>query len=109
LFIAHRDLNMSDAALTNTQSLTGCQYGGPNGPNPLLYTKWATAACAGVSTPVYCERFATIMSVKAGKEMIYVSSEKMDQINALDGWRPGASLATDRQFEGVTVEAGDVL
>ncbi|KAJ7691080.1 hypothetical protein B0H16DRAFT_1486806 [Mycena metata] len=103
------DLNMSDAALTNTQSLTGCQYGGPNGPNPLLYMKWATAACAGVSTPVYCERFATVMSVKAGKEMIYLSSEKMDQINALDNWRPGASLATDRQFEGVTVEAGDVI
>ncbi|KAJ7094915.1 hypothetical protein C8R43DRAFT_1141783 [Mycena crocata] len=101
------DLNTSGHAMLQTQSLNGCQWLGPSYLDDHL--KWGAATIAGAVTPVYANKMATMVTVKAGAKMWYATKGISDTIHGLDQWDPNKSCTNEHSFEGALIEADDVL
>ncbi|KAJ7680193.1 hypothetical protein DFH06DRAFT_1315001 [Mycena polygramma] len=101
-------LNTSEAALAQTQSLSGCQY---IGSKPLQsHIKWGMATIAGNATGAHLDPgTATQITVKTGAKMWYCGDSPMDNIHALDEWDPAESCTKGREYEGTLLESGDVF
>ncbi|KAJ6450337.1 hypothetical protein C8R47DRAFT_1230299 [Mycena vitilis] len=101
-------LNTSEAALAQTQSLSGCQY---IGSRPLQsHIKWVMATIGSNATGAHIDpSTATMIAVKTGAKMWYCGDSPMDHIHALAKWDPAESCTEGREYEGILLESGDVL
>ncbi|KAJ7454098.1 hypothetical protein FB451DRAFT_1518419 [Mycena latifolia] len=104
-----KDLSTSDAAFVRTRSMPGCQYAEHGSIDK--HTKWGLATIAGAMTPVHLDRFATMIIIMAGAKMWYnaIATPFMNTINAFRDFEPFESGTQDRAFEGILLEAGDIM
>ncbi|KAJ7124135.1 hypothetical protein C8R43DRAFT_958821 [Mycena crocata] len=102
-----KDMNTSEAALSQTYTMTGCQFLGQGDIH--AHTKWGMAVTAGASTHTNCSQSAILLNVRAGSVLWYCVTEGMESIHSFDNWEATKCFPQGRSLEGILLRAGDVL